>query len=351
MTTWNDSQIRETLLCGCLNGTPDKRKEAVQTIIRQFTIPRQNPFAMQNLLELWNDPSFHECLLGTFTAETPYVIQAEAAVLLMHLTFHEEVVTLMWNHDAIRAALLSLSCLSSSVALGGLEQPGRGSARLEAITTLRNMTLAQTNKEMWGNEELQRVVIAAVASNKPDHRQYRDLAIEIMSNLLLYEANIASMQQNADACAALEAARKHIKGKANLRMVNAALGRLGLQPGAEVVPPAIVLSVPAEAAPKAEAVPAVIAPAAEAEVTEAEAELVPEVEADEVEVDLDLRKPLQDFIDLLPDENATHAISWIETASTVRTVGQLVLEGCAPSLRRLRRLRRLCRVFFGSTRL
>ena len=76
-------------------------------IIRTFTVPNNNEFAKQNLLELWKDDRFHEVLRQALAPGTPDLLLPAVMVLIIHLTFHEDVVVTIWANKAVRAALLS----------------------------------------------------------------------------------------------------------------------------------------------------------------------------------------------------------------------------------------------------
>ena len=58
-TSWQASSLRPHLLDAACSGSTDSRKEAFMEIIRTFTVPNNNEFAKQNLLELWKDNHFH----------------------------------------------------------------------------------------------------------------------------------------------------------------------------------------------------------------------------------------------------------------------------------------------------
>ena len=58
-------------------------------IIRTFTVPNNNEFAKQNLLELWKDDRFHEVLRQALAPGTPDLLLPTVMVLIFHLTYHE----------------------------------------------------------------------------------------------------------------------------------------------------------------------------------------------------------------------------------------------------------------------
>ena len=210
-------------------------------IIRTFTVPNNNEFAKQNLLELWKDDRFHEVLRQALAPGTPDLLLPAVMVLIIHLTFHEDVVVTIWANKAVRAALLSAARLLDRTDGLAVDGPGRASTRLEAFTALHNLTFAQDNlAPLWRDEELRAVVVAAAASTHREDRQYQEASLKMLSNFLLEPANLAPMQQHAQACAALEAAARTKGKKELLRAVNTALEKLG-----RLAPPPAATAAPA----------------------------------------------------------------------------------------------------------
>ena len=212
-------------------------------IIRTFTVPNNNASAKQNLLELWKDDRFHEILRQALAPGTPDLLLPAVMVLIIHLTFHEDVVVTIWANKAVRAALLSAARLLDRTDGLAVDGPGRASTRLEVFTALHNLTFAQDNlAPLWQDEELRAVVVAAAASTHREDRQYQEASLKMLSNFLLEPANLAPMQQHAQACAALEAAARTKGKKELLRAVNAALEKLG-----RLAPPPPATAAPAGA--------------------------------------------------------------------------------------------------------
>ena len=114
-------------------------------IIRTFTVPNNNECAKQNLLELWKDDRFHEVLRRALAPGTPDLLLPTVMVLIIHLTFHEDVVVTIWANQPCRAALLSAARLLDRTDGLAVDGPGRASTRLEAFTALHSLTFAQDN--------------------------------------------------------------------------------------------------------------------------------------------------------------------------------------------------------------
>lgn len=282
------------------------------TIIRVFTVPQNNAFALQNLLELWRDARFQDVLRQVNLPDTPQLILPPVMVLLMHLTYHEDVVVKIWANQDVRSTLLSAARLLDRTARGGIqavEEPGRASARLEAFTALHNLTCVPENlAPLWADADLQLVVVAAAASTHKEDRRYREMSLKMLSNFLLESANLDSMKQHAEACAALEAAAKTIKSKKLVRVVNSALEQLGHSTQQSPLGQHVAEQKGApEGAPEEAVAVEVVAPGAEA----------PEADAGWAEL-------LEGFEQLLPEESVDDPIHWIEASAKVRKLTNLL---------------------------
>ena len=118
------------------------------TIIRFFTVPENNQLAKHNLLELWQDDGFLNVLRRALAPDTPYLLLPSVMVLLIHLTYHEDIVETIWANQEVRAALLRAARLldrTAAMGVAAVDEPGRASTRLEAFTTLHNLTCVQDN--------------------------------------------------------------------------------------------------------------------------------------------------------------------------------------------------------------
>ena len=269
-TSWRSSTLRPHILDAACNGSTDSRKEAFSEITRRFTVPKNNEFAKQNLLELWEDDRFHEVLRRALAPGTPDLLLPTVMVLIIHLTFHEDVVVTIWANQEVRAALLSAARLLDRTDTLAVDEPGRASTRLEALTALHNLTFAQDNlAPLWQDEELRSVVVAAAASTCREDRQYKEAGLKMLSNFLLEPSNLVPMQQHAPACAALEAAARTKGKKEMLRAVNTALEKLGRSTQPQPPPAAAALAEASPGPPSAHlsgeqeaALPAVAAPSA-----------------------------------------------------------------------------------------
>ena len=228
-TSWQASSLRPHLLDAACSGSTDSRKGDVHGYHPHHG--RSGAFL---------EGRFHEGLSQALAPGTPDLLLAAVMVLIIHLTFHEDVVVTIWANKAVRAALLSAARLLDRTDGLAVDGPGRASTRLEAFTALHNLTFAQDNlAPLWQDEELRAVVVAAAAATHREDRQYQETSLKMLSNFLLEPANLAPMQQHAQACAALEAART--KGKKELlRAVNTALEKLG-----RLAPPPAATAAPA----------------------------------------------------------------------------------------------------------
>jgi hypothetical protein len=145
---WRTSPLRASLLEAANSESTESRKGAFMNIVRFFTVPENNQLAKDNLLELWQDDGFLNVLLRALAPDTPYLLLPSVMVLLIHLTFHEDIVETIWANQNVRAALLRAARLldrTAAMGVAAVDEPGRASTRLEAFQALHNLTCVQDN--------------------------------------------------------------------------------------------------------------------------------------------------------------------------------------------------------------